>query len=137
MAVAARRGRGDCSTTDSVTLQLQWFIQSQFAGYFAAQDQGFYADQCLDVTIAEGSVDIVPQQQLADGVADFAIAWVPKALATREAGANIVDIAQVFQRSGTLQVSFVQDRGSRRPPTSPARPSATGGSATSTRSSPR
>ena len=100
---------GECDQVDAVTLQLQWFIQAQFAGYFAAQDQGFYADQCLDVTIAEGSVDIVPQQQLADGVADFAIAWVPKALATREAGANIVDIAQVFQRSGTLQVSFAQD----------------------------
>jgi NitT/TauT family transport system substrate-binding protein len=100
---------GECDQVDSVTLQLQWFIQAQFAGYFAAQDQGFYADQCLDVTIAEGSVDIVPQQQLADGVADFAIAWVPKALATREAGANIVDIAQVFQRSGTLQVSFAED----------------------------
>ena len=99
----------DCSQTDAVTLQLQWFIQAQFAGYFAAQDQGFYADQCLDVTIAEGSVDIVPQQQLADGAADFAIAWVPKALATREAGANIVNIAQVFQRSGTLQVSFAED----------------------------
>jgi NitT/TauT family transport system substrate-binding protein len=100
---------GECDQVDEVTLQLQWFIQAQFAGYFAAQDQGFYADQCLDVTIAEGSVDIVPQQQLADGVADFAIAWVPKALATREAGANIVDIAQVFQRSGTLQVSFAED----------------------------
>ena len=99
-------GGEDCSQTDEVTLQLQWFIQAQFAGYFAAQDQGFYADQCLDVTISEGSVDIVPQQQLADGAADFAIAWVPKALATREAGANIVNIAQVFQRSGTLQVSF-------------------------------
>jgi len=99
-------GSASCSSTDQVTLQLQWFIQSQFAGYYAAQDQGFYADQCLDVTIAEGGVDIVPQQQLADGAADFAIAWVPKALATREAGANIVDIAQVFQRSGTLQVSF-------------------------------
>jgi NitT/TauT family transport system substrate-binding protein len=103
---AAGGGGGDCPSTDQVTLQLQWFIQAQFAGYFAAQDQGFYEDQCLDVTIAEGGVDIVPQQQLADGVADFAIAWVPKALATREAGANIVDIAQVFQRSGTLQVSF-------------------------------
>ena len=100
---------GECDQVDAVTLQLQWFIQAQFAGYFAAQDQGFYADQCLDVTIAEGSVDIVPQQQPADGVADFAIAWVPKALATREAGANIVDIAQVFQRSGTLQVSFAED----------------------------
>jgi len=99
-------GGGGCATTDSVKLQLQWFIQSQFAGYFTAQDKGFYADQCLDVEIVEGGVDIVPQQQLADGAVDFALAWVPKALASREAGANIVDIAQVFQRSGTLQVSF-------------------------------
>ena len=97
---------GDCASVDQVKLQLQWFIQAQFAGYFAAQDEGFYADQCLEVEILEGGVDIVPQQQLADGVADFAIAWVPKALATREAGANIVNIAQVFQRSGTLQVSW-------------------------------
>src|SRR5207344_1090843 len=97
---------GGCTTPDSIKLQLQWFIQAQFAGYFAAQDKGFYADQCLDVQIVEGGVDIVPQQQLADGAVDFALAWVPKALATREAGANIVDIAQVFQRSGTLQVSF-------------------------------
>jgi len=98
---------GDCESVDQVSLQLQWFIQAQFAGYFAAQDEGFYADQCLEVTIVEGGVDIVPQQQLADGAVDFALAWVPKALASREAGANIVDIAQVFQRSGTLQVSFV------------------------------
>jgi NitT/TauT family transport system substrate-binding protein len=97
---------GDCESVDQVSLQLQWFIQAQFAGYYAAQDQGFYADQCLEVTIIEGGVDIVPQQQLADGAVDFAIAWVPKALASREAGANIVNIAQVFQRSGTLQVSF-------------------------------
>jgi NitT/TauT family transport system substrate-binding protein len=87
-------------------LQLQWVTQAQFAGYFAAQDQGFYAAQCLDVTIVEGGVDIVPQQQLADGAVDFALSWVPKALASREAGANIVNIAQIFQRSGTLQVSF-------------------------------
>ena len=58
------------------------------------------------MTILEGGVDIVPQTVLANGDVDFAIAWVPKALASREAGANIVDIAQIFQRSGTLQVSF-------------------------------
>jgi NitT/TauT family transport system substrate-binding protein len=98
---------GDCESVDEVSLQLQWVIQAQFAGYFAAQDEGFYADQCLEVTIVEGGVDIVPQTQLADGAVDFALAWVPKALASREQGANIVDIAQVFQRSGTLQVSFV------------------------------
>jgi NitT/TauT family transport system substrate-binding protein len=95
-----------CDTLTPVKLQLQWFIQAQFAGYFAAQDQGFYEAQCLDVEIVEGGVDIVPQQQLADGAVDFALSWVPKALASREAGANIVNIAQVFQRSGTLQVSF-------------------------------
>ena len=95
-----------CETTTPVSLQLQWVTQAQFAGYFAAVDQGFYAAQCLDVTIVEGGVDIVPQQQLADGAVDFALSWVPKALASREAGANITNIAQIFQRSGTLQVSF-------------------------------
>jgi len=95
-----------CTTPDAIKLQLQWVTQAQFAGYFAAKDQGYYTEGCLDVTIVESSPEIVPQQQLADGAVDFAIAWVPKALATREAGANIVDIAQIFQRSGTLGVSF-------------------------------
>ena len=89
-----------------VKLQLQWFTQSQFGGYFAAVDQGFYKDAGLDVEIVEGGVDIAPQKQLATGAVDFAISWVPKALAEREAGAKVTNIAQVFQRSGTLQVSF-------------------------------
>ncbi|NQV96585.1 MAG: ABC transporter substrate-binding protein [Acidimicrobiaceae bacterium] len=96
----------ECITPTPVKLQLQWFTQAQFAGYYAAQDQGFYADQCLDVTILEGGVDIAPHVVLANGEADFAISWVSKALAGREGGANIVNIAQIFQRSGTLQVSF-------------------------------
>ncbi|MBW0133665.1 ABC transporter substrate-binding protein [Pseudonocardia abyssalis] len=89
-----------------VKLQLQWFTQGQFAGYLAAVDQGFYQAQGLDVEILEGGVDIVPQTVLAQGQADFAIAWVPKALASREQGAGITNVAQVFQRSGTYQVSF-------------------------------
>lgn len=109
-ATAAEDGAptGDCESVDDVSLQLQWFIQGQFAGYLAAVDQGYYAARCLNVEILEGGVDIVPQQLLADGQVDFAIAWVPKALASREAGANIVNIAQIFQRSGTLQVSFAE-----------------------------
>jgi len=98
----------DCATVDDVSLQLQWFVQAQFGGYLAAVDQGFYEASCLNVEILEGGVDIVPQQVLADGGADFAIAWVPKALASREAGANITNIAQIFQRSGTLQVSLAE-----------------------------
>jgi NitT/TauT family transport system substrate-binding protein len=96
----------DCEGTDSIKLQLQWATQAQFGGYFAAADQGFYEAMCLDVELIETGVDVVPQQPLADGQVDFAIAWVPKALATREQGADIVNIAQIFQRSGTLQVSF-------------------------------
>ena len=68
-------------------------------------DQGYYKDAGLDVQILEGGTDIVPQTVLAQGHADYAIAWVPKALQSREQGAGITDVGQVFQRSGTLQVS--------------------------------
>ncbi len=100
---AADGGSGELR---EVSLQLQWFTQAQFAGYYAAVDQGFYEDAGLDVTIIEGGVDIVPAQVLDSGAADFAVSWVPRGLVPREEGANITNIAQVFQRSATLQVAF-------------------------------
>jgi NitT/TauT family transport system substrate-binding protein len=99
-------GAADDGGLTPVTLQLQWFAQAQFSGYYAALEQGYFEDEGLDVTITEGGVDIVPQTVLADGQADYAIAWVPKALASIEQGAGITDVGQIFQRSGTLQVSF-------------------------------
>jgi NitT/TauT family transport system substrate-binding protein len=90
----------------TVKLQLQWFYQAQFAGYISAVDQGFYKEQGLDVQLLEGAVDIVPQTVLAQGKADYAVAWVPKALASREQGANITDVGQIFARSGTYQVAW-------------------------------
>jgi NitT/TauT family transport system substrate-binding protein len=96
----------ECETPDDVRVQLQWVAQSQFAGYYVAQDLGFYEDECLNVEILEGAVEIVPQTVLATGGAEFGLAWVPKALVSREQGADIVNIAQVFERSGTLEVSF-------------------------------
>lgn len=89
-----------------VRLQLQWFAQAQFAGYYAAVAEGFYAEEGLDVTILEGAVDIVPQQVVATGGAEFGLAWVPKALVSNTEGAGLVNVAQVFQRSGTLMVSW-------------------------------
>ncbi|HAQ59464.1 MAG TPA: ABC transporter substrate-binding protein [Microbacterium sp.] len=89
-----------------VTLQLQWLPQGQFAGYYAALDQGYFEEEGLDVEIVPSGGDIVPQDALVAGDADYAIAWVPKALGSIEAGANITDIAQIFQRSGTLQVAW-------------------------------
>jgi NitT/TauT family transport system substrate-binding protein len=88
-------------TTTNVTLQLQWVTQAQFAGYIAAFEKGFY------VKIVPAGTDTVPQLTVDDGgSADYAIAWVPKALQSREKGADITDVGQVFQRSGTLQISF-------------------------------
>ncbi|MCL1599098.1 MAG: ABC transporter substrate-binding protein [Actinomycetia bacterium] len=113
--VAAACSSSDDSGADTqeltpVKLQLQWFTQAQFAGYFAALEKGFYRDAGLDVTILEGGVDIVPATVLDSGAADFAVSWVPRGLVPREEGLNITDIAQVFQRSATLQVSF-KDKG--------------------------
>ena len=104
----ADEGSDDAAAADleKVRLQLQWFTQSQFAGYFAAVDQGFYADNGLEVEILQGGVDIVPQQVLGAGGAEFALSWVPKALVSREEGIDLVNVAQVFERSGTLEVAW-------------------------------
>jgi len=97
-------GSGDDLTP--VSLQLQWVAQAQFAGYYAAVDQGFYEEEGLDVTIEEGGPDIVPQDVLAAGDVDYAISWVPKVLGSIEQGAAITDVAQIFERSATTQISF-------------------------------
>ncbi|KRC61326.1 ABC transporter substrate-binding protein [Agromyces sp. Root81] len=96
-------GSGDLTP---VKLQLQWLPQGQFAGYFAAVDQGFFEEEGLDVEIIPSGGDIVPQDALANGDVDYAIAWVPKVLGSIEQGAELTDIAQIFQKSGTLQVSM-------------------------------
>jgi NitT/TauT family transport system substrate-binding protein len=91
----------------SVRLQLQWTPQAQFAGYYAAEEQGYYAEENLTVEFLPGGGDVVPQQvgSAPDGP-EFTIAWVPKVLQAREAGSDLVHIAQVFQRAATLAVSW-------------------------------
>ena len=94
---------------DEVRLQLQWAPQAQFAGYFAAVEQGFFEANGLDVTIIDGGPEVIPQQagSAADGP-EFTISWVPKVLEAREGNpaSDLVNIAQIFQRSGTLSVSW-------------------------------
>jgi NitT/TauT family transport system substrate-binding protein len=107
LAACSSAGSGSSAGAKTpIKLQLQWFPQAQFAGYFAALDKGYYADEGLDVTILPGAVDIVPATVVAGGAAQFGISWVPRMLAPREAGADVQVIAQVFQRSATTQVSF-------------------------------
>ncbi|HET7703429.1 MAG TPA: ABC transporter substrate-binding protein [Candidatus Limnocylindrales bacterium] len=91
----------------TVRLQLQWVPQAQFAGYFAAEKQGYYKAENLTVNIVPGGPDVIPQVEgsKADGP-EFTISWVPKVLEAREGGSDLVDIAQIFQRSGTLSVTW-------------------------------
>src|SRR3954451_10775207 len=88
------------SAADALTLQLKWVTQAQFAGYYVAAAKGFYRDAGLDVEIRPGGPDINPSQVIAGGGADVVVDWMPSALATREKGVPLVNIAQPFQKSG-------------------------------------
>ena len=99
---------------DDVKLQLQWVTQAQFAGYYVALDKGYYSDEGLNVTILPGGPDIAPPQVLAGGGADVMLNWMPSALAARERGLPVVNIAQPFKSSG-LMLSCWKDTGIKSP----------------------
>src|SRR5919106_2310169 len=93
---------GAAEAADKLTLQLKWVTQAQFAGYYVAKDKGFYDEVDLDVTILPGGPDTAPPQVIAGGGADVIVEWMPAALASRERGVPLVNIAQPFTRSGMM-----------------------------------
>lgn len=93
---------GATYAADDVTLQLKWVTQAQFAGYYVALENGFYEAEDLNVTIKPGGPDIAPTQVLAGGGADVTVEWMPAALAAREKGLPMVNIAQPFKSSGMM-----------------------------------
>ena len=105
---------------DKVTLQLKWVTQAQFAGYFVAKDKGFYKEEGLDVMIKPGGPDVAPPQVIAGGGADVIIDWMPSALASREKGLPLVNIAQPFKRSG-MMLTCRKDSGVKTPSDFPGR----------------
>lgn len=90
------------AAAEDLTLQLKWVTQAQFGGYYVAKDKGFYEEEGLDVTIKAGGPDIAPTQVLAGGGADVIVEWMPAALAAREKGLPLVNIAQPFKSSGMM-----------------------------------
>lgn len=101
-ALFAALAASGAQAADDVTLQLKWVTQAQFAGYFVAQAKGFYEEENLNVTIKPGGPDIAPTQVVAGGGADVVIDWMPSALAAREKGLALVNIAQPFASSGLM-----------------------------------
>ena len=102
------------AAADPVTLQLKWVAQAQFAGYYVADAKGFYNDVGLAATIKPGGPDIDPSQVIARGGADVVVDWMPSALATRDEGVPLVNIAQVFNRSG-MELTCRTDSGVKTP----------------------
>ncbi len=100
LALAFMGGASGAGAADKVTLQLKWVTQAQFAGFYVAKDKGYYKEAGLDVTIKPGGPDIAPPQVIAGGGADVIVDWMPSALASREKGVPLVNIAQPFKRSG-------------------------------------
>ncbi len=109
-SVALALAGGVAAAADSVTLQLKWVTQAQFAGYYVAKDKGFYEEEDLDVEINPGGPDIAPPQVIAGGGADVIVDWMPSALASRERGLSIVNIAQPFKSSG-MMLTCLKDTG--------------------------
>ena len=107
---AAALTAGAAQAADDVTLQLKWVTQSQFAGYYVALEKGFYEEEDLNVTIKPGGPDIAPPQVVAGGGADVLVEWMPAALAAREKGLPLVNIAQPFKSSG-MQLTCWKDSG--------------------------
>jgi len=101
---------GAAHAADDVTLQLKWVTQAQFAGYYVALENGFYEEEDLNVTIKPGGPDIAPPQVVAGGGADVLVEWMPAALAAREKGLSLVNIAQPFKSSG-MQLTCWKDSG--------------------------
>ncbi|MDW4547960.1 ABC transporter substrate-binding protein [Defluviimonas sp. D31] len=101
-AMIAGFGGGAAQAADDLTLQLKWVTQAQFAGYYVALENGFYEEEGLNVTIKPGGPDIAPTQVIAGGGADVTVEWMPAALAAREKGLPLVNIAQPFKSSGMM-----------------------------------
>jgi len=114
LASALALTAGAAGAQDAVTLQLKWVTQAQFAGYYVALENGYYEDEGLDVTIRAGGPDIAPVQVLMGGGADVMVDWMPSALAAREQGAPVVNIAQPFVRSG-MMLTCLADTGITQP----------------------
>lgn len=105
-ACGSAPGAAPSGAKDKVTLQSKWVPQAQFAGYYAAKDKGFYDAENLDVTIRPGGPDIVPEQVVAAGQAQFGIDWLPSLLSARDQGTPLVNVAQVYQKSGMLSIRW-------------------------------
>lgn len=98
---------GTLEKTD-VTIQLKWLPQAQFMGYYVAQAKGYYDEVGLKVTITPGGGDISETTAVNNGTVDFGVTWVANLTSANAGGMDLLEIAQVYQRSG-LELVYKKD----------------------------
>lgn len=97
-----------------ITVQLLWIHQAQFAGFYAAQQKGYYTDVGLDVTFLKGGPDVDHWDSVMNGSAQFAIAGADELLLARSEGKPVRAIATIYRRSPIVFISLA-DSGITRP----------------------
>jgi NitT/TauT family transport system substrate-binding protein len=102
-AMASNGSFGTLEKTD-VSIQLKWLPQAQFMGYYVAKDKGFYDEVGLNVNIVSGGGDIGETTAVNTGQVDFGVTWVSNLIAANAGGMDLVEVSQVYQRSGLVLV---------------------------------
>lgn len=87
------------SVHTSITVQLSWLHQAEFAGFYAADQLGYYADEGLDITFMEGGPQVDFLEPVVSGEAQFGVAQPADAIIARAAGDQIRSIAAIYRRS--------------------------------------
>lgn len=88
----------------AVSVQLKWLPQAQFMGYYVAKAKGYYDEVGLDVTIVSGGGDISETTAVYNGTVDFGVTWVSNLINANAGGMELLEVAQVYQRSGLVLV---------------------------------
>jgi NitT/TauT family transport system substrate-binding protein len=83
----------------------QWSHQAQFAGYYVAYEKGIYKRYGIDLTIMNGGPDSPSAEYLRDGRSEFATMFLSTAIREKADGVNLVNIAQIIQRSALMLIA--------------------------------
>lgn len=96
---------------EKVRLQLQWTHSAQSAGYYMAQEKGFFKEVGLDVEFLEAGMGIDPVKQVVSGKAEYGVG-TSSLIISRAKGYPVVVLAAIFQQSPQILIGRVQDKDS-------------------------
>ena len=107
-------GSGSATEPDKVTVQLSWFPTVEFAGFYVADQLGYYAEENIAVNLVAGSPDVDPVSEVAAGNAQFGLAAGDSILRAKANGQDTTAVAAIFRQSPMVAMALA-DSGIQRP----------------------